>query len=139
MWPFRTKHVTPLTTALKDGRLVNMQLPPFRQFNEIMQNEYVLVMTKAAYQAVVELPGEPKRNAKVPAHARWGIVYLSFIEAFKGRKDDPVDGVFDVNVMTPDGFQFPKTVKVVVEHDFDGEEAFVFMLPEETWPLAGCS
>ncbi len=131
---FRRKNVTPHSRAIKDGRLVNMQIPPFRQFNEIVTNDCALVMTKAAYQACVQLPGESRRNARVPANLRWGLLYLSFVEAFKGRTDDSSEGIFDVTVTMPDGFQISKSVKVVAEDDFDGKEAFIFMMPDETWP-----
>ena len=52
----------------------------------------------------MELPGETRGKAEVPAVGRWGIVYLSFMEAFQHREDDPHEGEFDVNVLTADGF-----------------------------------
>ncbi len=134
MWPFREQNVTPHSKAFKDGRLVTTQLPPFKQFNGIVTKDCALVMTKAAYQACVQLPGEPKINGKVPANLRWGILYLSFVESFKGRTDDSTEGVFDVGVTMPDGFQVSKCVKVVGVDDFDGKDGFIFMLPDETWP-----
>src|ERR1035437_4755248 len=111
-----------------------MQLPPFRQFNQILGNDHTMVMTKAAYLACVQLPGEVIRKAEVPANARWGIVFLSFMEKFQNRNDDPHEGTFDVSVLIPGGFQVPKTVKVVVDNDFDGDNAFVFLMPDESWP-----
>jgi hypothetical protein len=131
---FRKKNLSQRAMAIKTGRLVDMQLPPFRQFNQIFQNNCQIVMTKDAYQECVELPVEAKRKAEVPANYRWGILYLSFIEQFQDRADDPNDGTFDVSVIMPDGFQISKTVKVVLDHDFDGKDAFIFMLPQEAWP-----
>jgi len=121
--------------AIKDGKLIDMQVPPFRQFNQIIQNDCRIVMTIAAYRACIELPCETRGKAKVPANGRWGIVYLSFMQEFQNRTDDPQEGTFDVNVLMPDGFNVPKTLKIVLEHDFDGDDAFVFMLPDESWPL----
>ena len=92
-------------------------------------------MTIAAYRACVELRGEPRGRAKVPANGRWGIVYLSFMQEFQNRADDPQEGTFDVNVLIPDGFNVPKTLKVVLDYGLDGHDAFVFMLPDEPWPL----
>ena len=131
---FRKKRLSEKLNAISNGRLVDMQLPPFRQFNQILNNDYPMVMTKAAYQACVQLPGEATKKAEVPANARWGTVYLSFMEKFQHRDDDPHEGTFDVSVLMPGGFQVPKTVKIVVDGDFDGENAFVFMLPNESWP-----
>jgi hypothetical protein len=133
-WHFEKKHLSERLKAISNGRLVDMQLPPFRQFNQILNNDYPMVMTKAAYQACVQLSGEVMKKAEVPANARWGIVYFSFMEKFQHRDDDPHEGTFDVSVLMPDGFQVPKTVKVVVDGDFDGADAFVFMLPNESWP-----
>lgn len=130
----RSKRIGKRARAIRNGQLVDMQLPPFRQFNEIFQNDLTMVMTKAAYQACVELPGERRGKATVPANARWGIVFLSFMEQFQNRSDNPVEGVFDVNVLMPDGFQASKSLKVVADNDFDGKNAFVFMLLEELWP-----
>jgi hypothetical protein len=130
---FFPKCRTPLESAIKAGKLIDMQLPPFRQFNQIVLNDCAMLMTKAAYEACVQLPGESLRNAKVPASFRWGVLYLGFAQAFQDREDDPQEGIFDVNVMMPDGFQIPKSVKVVAA-DLDGKEAFVFMLPDEVWP-----
>lgn len=128
---FKQKQLTERSRKIKSGELVDMQVPPFVQFNRIVENDYPLYMTKAAFQACVELPGEKRGNAKIPANGRWGIVYLSFATEFQNRTDDPHEGMFDVNVLMPNGFQVPKTLKVVLDHDFDGREAFVFMLPEE--------
>jgi len=133
MWPFKRRNITPHSKAFKDGRLVNMQLPPFRQFNNIVTHDCALVMTKAAYQALVQLPGETRRNAKVPANFRWGVLYLRFVEEFTGRTDGSSEGVFDVTVTLPGGFQVAKSVKVAAVHDFDGKEGFIFMMPHETW------
>ena len=134
LWRFKKKHLSERFKAIKNGRLVDMQLPPFRQFNQILGNDHTMVMTKAAYQACVQLPGEVIRKAEVPANARWGIVFLSFMEKFQNRNDDPHEGTFDVSVLIPGGFQVPKTVKVVVDNDFDGDNAFVFLMPDESWP-----
>ena len=134
LWRSGRKHLSERMTAIKNGRLVNMQLPPFRQFNQIMQNDCPIVMTKAAYQACIELPGEVRGKAEVPANSRWGIAYLSFMEEFQNREDDPEEGTFDVNVLMAEGFNIPKTLKVVLDHEFDGEDGFVFMLPSEYWP-----
>lgn len=134
MWLFRRQNVTSHSKAFKEGHLVNMQLPPFRQFNGIVAKDCALVMSKAAYQACIQLPGEPRRNAKIPANFRWGILYLSFVEAFKDRTDGSTEGVFDVGVTMPDGFQISKCVKVALVEDFDGKDGFIFMLPDETWP-----
>jgi hypothetical protein len=131
---FRKKRLSERFKAIKNGLLVDMQFPPFRQFNQILSNDCPMVMTKAAYQACVQLPGEVMKKAEVPANARWGIVFLSFTEKFQHCDDDPHEGTFDVNILMPGGFQVPKTVKVVVDGDFDGENAFVFMLPNESWP-----
>jgi cytochrome c1 len=136
LWRFKKKRLSERLKAIRNGRLVDMQLPPFRQFNQILNNDYPMVMTKAAYQACVQLPDEVKGKAEVPANARWGIVFLSFMERFQHREDDVHEGTFDVNVLMPGGFQVPKTVKVVVDNDFDGENAFVFMMPDQSWP--GC-
>ena len=110
-----------------------MQLPPFNQFNQLLGNDYTMLMTKAAYEQCVQLPGEPRHNAKVPANFRWGVLYVSFAEAFQDREDDPREGLFDVNVTTPDGFHISKSIKVVAD-DLEGKDAFVFMLPDEAWP-----
>lgn len=120
--------------AVKCGRLVDMQLPPFRHFNQIVENDCPIVMTRAAYERCVELPGETRGKAEVPAVGRWGIVYLSFLQTFQNREDDPHEGQFEVNVLMPDGFNVPRTLKVVLDHEFDGDDGFVFMLPEESWP-----
>ena len=120
--------------AIKNGRLIDMQLPPFRNFNQIVQNNCPIVMTRAAYKACVVLPGETRGKAAVPSTGRWGIVYLSFMEQFQNHTDDPQEGTFEVNVMTCGGFQVPKTIKVLLDNDFDGEDGFVFMLPDEAWP-----
>jgi hypothetical protein len=120
--------------ATRCGRLVDMQLPPFRQFNRIVENDSPIVMTRAAYDTCVELPGETRGKAEVPAVGRWGIVYLSFMEAFQHREDDPHEGEFDVKVLMADGFNIPKTLKVVLDNEFDGDDGFVFMLPHERWP-----
>jgi hypothetical protein len=111
-----------------------MQLPPFRQFNEIVNNNFRTVMSKAAYQACVQLPSEVKGKVDVPANARWGIVYLSFLDKFQHCEDDPHEGTFGVSVLLPSGFQIGKTLKVIVDNDFDGETAFVFLMPDESWP-----
>jgi hypothetical protein len=108
-----------------------MQLPPFRQFNEIVGNYEQIFMTRAAYRACVELPGEKRGRAKITANGRWGIVYLSFATEFQNRDDDAHEGIFFVNVLLPDRFQVPKTIKVILDHDFNGRDAFVFMLPDE--------
>jgi len=129
------KHLSAQMRAIKDGRLIDMQVPPFQQFNQIMQNDCRIVMTMAAYRTCIELPGKTRGKDKVPANGRWGIVYLSFMQEFQHRADDPQEGTFDVSVLMPDGFNVPKTLKVVLDHDFDGEDAFVFMLPDEPWPL----
>ena len=131
---FKKKNLGERMRAIKNGRLIDMQIAPFRQFNVILNNDFPVVMTQAAYQACVQLPGEVKGKAEVPANARWGIVYLTFMEKFQHRDDDPHEGTFDVNVLMPGGFQIPKTLKVVVDHDFDGENAFIFMMPDESWP-----
>ena len=133
-WRFKKKRLSERLKAIRNGRLVDMQLPPFRQFNQILNNDYPMVMTKAAYQACVQLPDEVKGKAEVPANARWGIVFLSFMDEFQHREDDAHEGTFDVNVLMPGGFQVPKTVKVVADNDFDGENAFVFMMPDQSWP-----
>lgn len=39
-----------------------------------------------------------------------------------------------MNVLMPNGFNLPRTLKVLLESDIEGTEAFVFMLPEENWP-----
>ena len=133
-WPFKKKHLSERSRAIKDGRLVDMQLPPFRQFNQISNNDFRVVMTKAAYRACVQLPDEVMGKAEVPANARWGMVFLSFMEEFQHRDDNPQEGTFDVNVLMPGGFQIPKALKIVADSNFDGEDAFVFMLPAESWP-----
>lgn len=120
--------------AIKNGQLIDMQLPPFRQFNEIVNNSFRTVMSKAAFEACVQLPGEVKGSAEVPASARWGIVYLSFMSKFQHCEEDPHEGTFDLNVLLPSGFQVTRTLKVVVDNDFDGENAFVFLMPDEFWP-----
>jgi hypothetical protein len=122
------------TRAIKSGRLIDMQQMPFRQFNRVVENDYPMYMTKAAFEACVELPGETRTKAKVPANGRWGIVYLSFAQSFQNDADDPEEGEFDVNVLLPTGFNVPRTLKVLLDREFDGEEAFVFLLPEESWP-----
>jgi hypothetical protein len=130
------KKAGPRRQAMKSGLLLDMQLPPFRQFNQIFQNDCQMVITKSAYQACVQLPGEARGRAEVPASYRWGILYLSFMEHFQDRADDQHEGSFDVSVMMPSGFQISKTLKVILDHDFDGKEAFVFMLPDELWPAS---
>jgi hypothetical protein len=135
-WPLKKKPLSERFRAKKDGRLVDMQLPPFRQFNQILGNDIPMVMTKAAYQACVQLKGEIMGKAEVPANPRWGIVFLSFMDKFQKRDDDAHEGTFDVNVLMPSGFQVSKTIKIFVDNDFDGKNAFVFMLPDESWP--GC-
>jgi hypothetical protein len=131
-WNFKKRNRSERFKAIKNGQPVDMQLPPFRQFNEIVNNNFRTVMSKAAYQACVQLPGEAKGKADVPANARWGIVYLSFMDKFQHYEDDPHEGTFDVSVLLPGGFQIGKTLKVVVDNDFDGENAFVFLMPDES-------
>ncbi len=75
----------------------------------------------------------------IPPNFRWGILYLSFLQAFQNRKDDPHEGLFEVSVLSESGFQVAKTVKIVSDTDLNGEDGFVFMLPDETWPLAAKS
>lgn len=131
---FSNKHLDERLRRIHTGELRDMQQQPFRQFNKIVQNDCRMYMTRAAFRACVELPGESRRNAKVPANGRWGIVYLSFATEFQDRSDDPHEGTFDVNVLMPDGFHRPKTLKVMLDNDFQGEDAFVFLLPDEQWP-----
>jgi hypothetical protein len=131
---FRKKDIRKRKRAIKDGRLIDMQLAPFQQFNLIVNNNFPTVMSRAAYQACVKLPGEAEAKANVPANARWGIVYLTFMYKFQHWEDDPHEGTFDVNVLMPDGFQVSKTLKIVVDNDFDGENALVFLMPDESWP-----
>jgi hypothetical protein len=119
------------------GELFDMQQMPFRQFNDIVQNDCPMYMTRAAFRTCIELPGEKRRNALIPANGRWGIVYLSFATTFQNDPNDPHEGKFDVNVLMPPGFQVSKTLKVILDHEFHGEGAFVFMLPDEQWPPAG--
>lgn len=135
MWPFSKRNLSERATALKRGELVDMQQPPFRQFNQIFENDCRMVMTKSAFEACVELPGEVRGKADVPAIGRWGIVFLSFFTTFQDRDDDPHEGTFDVNVLMPSGFLVPKVLKVVLDHDLDGEDYFIFMLPDELWAL----
>lgn len=120
--------------AIKDGRLVDMQLQPFRQFNQILNINFPLVMTRAAYRASIELPGETRKKNAFPANGRWGFLYLRFVETFQQRADNSEEGTFDVYVMLGEGFQVPRVIKVLLDHDFDGEEAFLFTLPDESWP-----
>jgi hypothetical protein len=130
---FRGKDLSERMRAIKKGRLIDMQLAPFRQFNVIVNNILPTVMTHAAYQACVQLPGE-EWKADVPVNARWGIVYLTFLDKFQHWDEDLHEGTFDVSVLMPGGFQVSKTVKVIADNDFDGDNAFVFLLPDESWP-----
>lgn len=131
-WNIMIRNRSERFKAIENGQLVDMQLPPFRQFDEIVNNNFRTVMSKAAYEACVQLPREVRGRAEVPANARWGIV--SFMWKFQHYEEDPHEGTFDVNVLLPSGFQVPKTLKVVVDNDFDGENAFVFLMPDEFWP-----
>ena len=110
-WPLKKKSLSERFRAKKDGRLVDMQLPPFRQFNQILGNDIPMVMTKAAYQACVQLKDEIMGKVEVPANARWGIVFLSFMDKFQKRDDDAHEGTFDVNVLMPSGFKSPRRLR----------------------------
>jgi hypothetical protein len=85
---FKRRSTTERSRKFRSGDLIDMQLPPFRQFNRIVENDYPLYMTRAAFQACVELPGEKRGRAAIPAIGRWGIVYLSFATEFQGRSDE---------------------------------------------------
>lgn len=126
---------SPLESAIRAGKLIDMQRPPFNQFNRIINNNYAMLMTRAAYEACVQLPGERLKNDEIPASFRWGAFYLNFVQTFQERNDDSTEGVFDITVMKPDGFQVSKSVKVISDDHLEGKEGFVFLLPEETWPL----
>jgi hypothetical protein len=131
---FRKKNVTPHSRAIKDLRLVNMQLAPFSQFNTIVTHDCALMISKAAYQAFVQLPGESKKDAAVLPYLRWKNLFVSFAEAFQGRTDGSFEGIFDVSVTMPDGFHIARSVKVVAVAKFEGKDGFIFMMPDETWP-----
>jgi hypothetical protein len=127
---FNLRELNPRERAVKDRRLVDMQQAPFVQFNQIVQAEFPIVISQAAYQQLVQLPGEQFDKAEVPANFRWGVLFLAFMEAFQCREDDPDVGEFDINVLMPGGLQVPKTVKVLSNRD---ENGFTFMLPGEEW------
>ncbi len=55
------------------------------------------------------------------------------MKAFTDRADDSAEGLFDVGITMPDGFQISKCVKVVAEDNVDGKDGFIFMLPDEIW------
>ncbi len=133
---FLKKHLDERSRRIKRGELLDMQKLPFRQFNQIVGNDCPIYMTRAAYQACVELPGEKRGKSIIPANGRWEILYLSFATEFQSLSGDPHEGTFEMNVLMPDGFQVPRTVKVVLDHDFHRKDALVFMLPEEPWPPA---
>jgi hypothetical protein len=133
---FPKKHLDERSRRIKRGELIDMQKQPFRQFNQIVGNDCLIYISRAAYQECVELPGEKRGKSIIPANGRWGILYLSFATEFQNRSDDAHEGNFDMNVLMPNGFKVPRTVKVVLDHDFHGKNAFVFMLPEEQWPPA---
>lgn len=134
MWPFKRQNVSSLAAAIRGGQLIDMQRPPFQQFNQIFGNDFPILITKAAYQTCIHLPSD-SRKPKIPPNARWGFFFLSFLQEFQTHTEDSLEGFFEVNVMSEDGFQRAKNVKIV-DAMLEGEEGFVFMLPDETWPLA---
>lgn len=117
--------------AFRDGRLIDMQRPPFRQFNEIVNAQFPLAMTKAAFEQFIRLPGEPERNPDVPPNFRWGILFLTLIDSQQKNPTEAAEALVDVNVLMASGFQVSKTLKVV--SNGDGETAgLTFMLPHES-------
>lgn len=127
---FKRRKLNARAQAIRDGRIVEMQRPPFRQFIQILNCDFPLAMTKAAFEQFVRLPGEPKRKAAVPANFRWGIIFLTLVDSQQKEPSDANEALFDVNVMMPDGFQVPKTLEVVSVGEGENK-GFIFMLPDE--------
>lgn len=57
------------------------------------------------------------RLSGLPDNYCWGVLYLSFVEAFQDREDTHKKDILDVSVLMSDDFQIAKTIKVVAEHE----------------------
>lgn len=131
-WPWGDKTKKPRRKAIKAGLLIDMQRPPFSEFNSMLQMTWSMAMTKAAFQTFVEVPASMAQRS-ISEEARWNTLILSLVEAHTERNEREV--MVELNVLQPDGFFVPKKLKVVMDVDDDGNDAFNFMLPDETWPV----
>ena len=52
--------------AIRDGRLVDMQRPPFRQFNEIVNCHFPLPSREPPFSSLSDYPASPKRKLRCP-------------------------------------------------------------------------
>lgn len=130
---FQKRPLGPRATAIKDGLLIDMQVKPFKQFNQIVQSDLPIAMTKASFTQFIRLPGDPKKYKDVSPGSRWIVLYSTLINFKDGLQqlEESKELLFDVDVQLPGGFQLRKTVKVVLGEDDEGGEAFTFMLPSE--------
>ena len=131
-WPLGAKKRQPRRRAIRAGLLIDMQRPPFSNFNSVVWVTWPMAMTKAAYQEFIAV----SRSALHPEFSeefRWSAIMFMLIDTQSDSEE--YEAILELNVLEADGFFVPKKIKVASGVDDEGNTGFNFMLPDETWPV----
>ena len=131
-WPWDTKKQQPRRRAIKAGLLIDLQRPPFSNFNSMVRATWPMAMTKAAHQEFIAV-SKSALHPEFSEEFRWSAIMLMLFDTQSDSKEYEV--VLELNVLDAGGFFVPKKIKVVSGVDDEGNSGFNFMLPDEVWPV----
>jgi hypothetical protein len=131
---FKKSTLSPFQAAVKKGRLVDMQVKPYIEFNRFLQYDAPTGIAPAAFKEFIDIPRE-KGHPRIHKAARWALL-ISAVHNCIPHSENPeaVEAVIDVEIVTQSGFNRFKRVMVRVEQAPDNP-AVVLMMPDEEYPL----
>lgn len=127
----RKSALTPYQLAVKEKRLMNMQIKPYAEFNRGMRISCPIWMTPGAFKEFITSPHE-----KIDRRADIGLWWAQVLTSFHRipPKEDLMELVYDVEVFYLYGYRQFKTIKLM-SVGTEQDHGLLFMLPNEEPPL----